>query len=74
MVNQIHSYFCWKNERSFCSAVQKLLTFFQQKYCRISDINVLNINETLTNDIVRFEQPGPGVFPLQNDQDYENKI
>ena len=27
---------------------------------QILDINVRNFNETLTNDIVRFEQPGPG--------------
>ena len=41
-------------------ALQKLLTFFQQKYGHIWDINVWNFNETLTNDIVSFEQPGPG--------------
>ena len=39
--------------------VQKLLTFFQQKYWQISDINILNFNVTLTNDVVNFEQPGP---------------
>ena len=36
--------------------MQKLLTNFQQKYWRISDINVGNFNETLTNDVVGFEQ------------------
>ena len=41
-------------------ALQKLLTFFQQKYWRIWDINVWNFNDTLTNDVVSFEQPGPG--------------
>ena len=40
-------------------ALQKLLTFFQQKYWRIWDINIWNFNETLTNDVVSFEQPGP---------------
>ena len=40
-------------------ALQKLLTFFQQKYWRISDINVWKFNEALINDIVSFEQPGP---------------
>ena len=40
-------------------AVQKLLTFFQQKYWYIWDINVWNFNETLTNDVVSFEQLGP---------------
>ena len=40
------------------SLVQKLLTFFNKKYWHISDINVGNFNETLTNDVVSFEQPG----------------
>ena len=35
------------------------LSFFQQKYWQISDIKVWNFNETLTNEIVRFEQLGP---------------
>ena len=43
-------------------AVQKLLIFFQQKKWQISDIMVRNFNETLTNDIVSFEQPDPGLF------------
>ena len=41
--------------------MQKLLTFFQQKYWQISDMNIWNFNETLTNDVVSFEQPRPGV-------------
>ena len=40
-------------------AMQKLLTFFQQKFWCISDIKVWNFNETLTNNVVSFEQPGP---------------
>ena len=40
-------------------AVQKLLTFFQQKYWCILDIYVKNFNETLTNGVVSFELPGP---------------
>ena len=40
-------------------AMQKLLTFFQ-KYWHISGTSVLNFNETLTNDVVSFEQLGPG--------------
>ena len=40
-------------------AVQKHLTFFYKKEWRISDINVWNFNETLTNDVVSLEQPGP---------------
>ena len=35
--------------------------FFNKNYRRILDINVLNFNATLTNDVVSFEQPGPGV-------------
>ena len=27
-------------------------------------MNILNFNDTLTNDIVSFEQPGPGLFWL----------
>ena len=41
-------------------ALQKLLSFFHQKYWQISDINVWNFNETLTNRVVSFEQLGPG--------------
>ena len=41
-------------------AVQKRLTFFQQKYWPIWDINDWNFNVSLTNDVVSFEQPGPG--------------
>ena len=36
--------------------------FFNKKYWQISDINVLNFNDMLTNDVVSFEQPGPGVI------------
>ena len=39
--------------------MQKLLTFFQQKYWHLSDINLLNLNETLTDDVVSLEQPDP---------------
>ena len=43
-------------------AMQKLLTFFQQKisaYSRICVLLDVNFNESLTNDIVSFEQLGP---------------
>ena len=42
--------------------MQKLLTFFNKKYWEISDINVWNFNETLTYDVVSFEQLGPGIL------------
>ena len=41
--------------------MQKLLTFFQQKNISIYAIfNDQSFNDTLTNDIVSFEQLGPG--------------
>ena len=42
-------------------ALQKLLTFFNKKYWSISDINIRNFNETLTNSVVSFEHLGPVV-------------
>ena len=48
-----------------CTALQKLLTFYQQKYWPISDIIVWNFNETLTNNDVSFEQPGPVLLILR---------
>ena len=40
-------------------ALQKLLTFFSKKYQNICVSLDLNFNESLTNDIVSFEQLGP---------------
>ena len=40
--------------------MQKLLTFFQQKMLAYLHITQLKFNESLTNDIVSFEQLGPG--------------
>ena len=40
-------------------ALQKLLTFFQQKCSHILDFYISNFNEMLTNDVVSVEQPGP---------------
>ena len=42
-------------------ALQKLLTFFSTKILANLDINVWNFKEMLTNDIVSFERPGPGL-------------
>ena len=33
--------------------------FFSKKYWHIWEINFWKFNETLTNDVVSFEQPGP---------------
>ena len=43
-------------------ALQKLLTFFQQKIQHICVSLHVNFNESLTNDIVSFEQLGPVLF------------
>ena len=45
-------------------ALQKLLKFFQQKLWRIWDISIWNFNERLTNDVVSFEQLGPGLIDI----------
>ena len=42
-------------------ALQSFSHFFNKKYWQILDINVCKFNETLTNDIVSFEQLGPGL-------------
>ena len=34
----------------------------QQKYGHIWEMNFWKFNETLTNDVVSFEQPGPDVY------------
>ena len=39
--------------------MQKLLTFFQQKYANAND---RSFNDTSTNSIVSFEQLGPDIF------------
>ena len=40
-------------------ALQKLLTFFQQKYWHISNIYVRKVYVTLTNDVVSYKHQGP---------------
>ena len=41
--------------------MQKLLTVFQQKYCVYAVFNDLSFNDTLTQDIVSFEQLSPDI-------------
>ena len=36
------------------------LQFFYKTFWHIGDMNVWNVNETLTNDVVSFEQLGSG--------------
>ena len=40
-------------------ALQKLLTFFSKKFQHICVSLNVNFNESLTNDVVSFEQLGP---------------
>ena len=40
-------------------ALQKLLTFFRKKFQHICVSLDVNFNESLTNDVVSFEQLGP---------------
>ena len=49
--------------------MQKLLTFFQQKYISVYAIfNDQIFNDTLTNNIVSFEQLGPDLHSEASDQ------
>ena len=43
-------------------ALQKFLTFITKKYWRMLDINIWNFNEMMTNDVISFKQPGPGLY------------
>ena len=52
--------FCWNNERSFYCKSRWFSHFVNKKYWHIWDINSWKFNETLTNDVASFQQPGPG--------------
>ena len=55
--------FCRKNERSFCTA--KASHIFSTKNIGIFQILTFEIlNETLTNKVVSFEQPGPDLLEV----------
>ena len=43
-------------------ALQKLLTFFSKKIQRICVSLDVNFNGLITNDVVSFEQLGPGIY------------
>ena len=60
-------------------ALQKLLTFFSTKHIGIFQILTFEIlNETLTKDVVSFEQPGPGscasLNPLIKQEDHDDLV
>ena len=51
-------YFCWKNVSSFCKR-KSYSHFFSKNISVYAIFNDQSFNETLTNDIVIFVQPGP---------------
>ena len=53
-------FFAEKNVSSFCTA--KATHFFSKKYQNICESLNVNFKESLTNDIVSFEQLGPGLL------------
>ena len=52
-----------------------LHSFFNKKYWHVSDINIWNFNEILTNDFVSFErlQCLPRFFIFQSEPVYVNR-
>ena len=42
--------------------MQRILKFYQQKITTVHVFVISNFNESLTKDIVKFEQPAPGVW------------
>ena len=56
-VYNILIFFAEKNVSSFCTHI-----FFSKKFQHISVSLDVNFNESLTNDIVNFEQLGPVLF------------
>ena len=58
LYNKIHWYFLLKKWERLLHC-KSFSHFFNKKYWHISDISVWKFNETLTNDVVSFEQLGP---------------
>ena len=62
LVDSIYNILIFFAEKRWVAfALQKLLTFFQQKISAYLRITGCKFNESLTNDIVSFEQLGPDV-------------
>ena len=57
-INTQYSDICWKNVSSFCKSYSHV---FSKKFQHICVSLNVNFNESLTNDVVSFEQLGPGV-------------
>ena len=61
LYNQIHWNFLLKKWEKLLHC-KSFTHFFNKKYWNIWDINIWNFNDTLTNNVVSFEQPGPDVL------------
>ena len=60
LADSIHNILIFFAEKMWVAfALQKLLTFFSKKFQHICVSLDVNFNESLTNDIVSFEQLGP---------------
>ena len=70
MIRKYAEIFCWKNVSSFCSAVQKLLTFFSAKNISILYIESAKIvNEMTLKELVKLTTlwtTGPWSSTLSN--------
>ena len=60
---QYSDIFCWKNVSSFCTA-KSYSHFFSKTFQHICVSLDVNFNESLTNDIVSFEQLGLDVLDM----------
>ena len=63
LIHNILKIFCWKNVSSFCTAKATHI-FFSKKFQHICVYIDVNFKESLTNNVVSFEQLGPVVFLL----------
>ena len=61
-------YFCWKNVSSFCKC-KSYSHFFSKNIYVYAIFNDQSLNDTLTNDIVSFEQLDPGVYVNYEEND-----
>ena len=61
LYNQIHWYFLLQKWEKFLQC-KSFSHFSNEKYWHIWNINVWNFNDTLTNNVVSFEQLGPSLL------------
>ena len=75
LADSIHNILIFFAEKMWAAfALQKLLTFFfSKKFQHICVSLKVNFNESLTNDVVSFEQLGPGFYVLYDLCQYNYK-